>query len=461
MAKSGSYTVKQPSLSARIGTGFGQGLAESLPKEMERGRLSQGLKELGQKEGLSPFQRFAALSSLPGVTPQMIQSGSELLKQQGSREAYSRRAGKGQQTPGGQFSQGLQDTQFGGDRFQGKASAGRNENSNEHGTINQSGQPQIENTNPIRKEALPVAPWSPERFDKEVDNVLKDFPDMAVPDALNEAKNREERYLAQPAAQREIDDYRFRTREKLYNEFDRQLGTKLQKSKEGIYQDVDGVTLERMKRLAERDLVSNPNANPNEVANNRTNQLIQYAKAKTQLSTLANRGIIASILPNKKEETLSKLKSYQKIFANTGNEEEYFNKLKSDAANGGFSLSPRGAASIAYPLNSNAQQYISKAKPVYSNAFELKPESTKIATHSRKYAIDLEPTIKDEDSILTYAMELRKKDPHFDEHSFFEQLRDDMNTLKLNPRQQREIAEGEGDYFPDWGDIFLFPYGGK
>lgn len=74
--------IKQANIFGRIGTGIGQGLSEQLPKEIERGRLASGLNNLSKQEGLSPFQQFAGLASTPGITPQMIQSGGELLRQQ-------------------------------------------------------------------------------------------------------------------------------------------------------------------------------------------------------------------------------------------------------------------------------------------------------------------------------------------------------------------------------------------
>lgn len=82
MVKSGSYEVKQPNIFGRLGTGIGKGLADQVPKEIDRTRLSEGLKRLGEQKDLNPFQQFAQLSSIPGITPQMIQSGSELLRQQ-------------------------------------------------------------------------------------------------------------------------------------------------------------------------------------------------------------------------------------------------------------------------------------------------------------------------------------------------------------------------------------------
>ena len=91
MAKDGinrTVSIPQASISGRIGTGIGKGLSESLPKEIERGRLQQGLYQLGNQQGLSPFQQFSALASLPGVSPQIIQSGTDLLTHLTHRGLY-------------------------------------------------------------------------------------------------------------------------------------------------------------------------------------------------------------------------------------------------------------------------------------------------------------------------------------------------------------------------------------
>lgn len=74
--------IKQPNIFATIGSGFGQGLAEQLPKEIDRARLSQGLRDIGNMQDANPFQQFAALAGVPGITPQMLASGSDLLRQQ-------------------------------------------------------------------------------------------------------------------------------------------------------------------------------------------------------------------------------------------------------------------------------------------------------------------------------------------------------------------------------------------
>lgn len=90
--------IKNANIWGRIGSGVGQGLAEQVPKEIERHRLASGLEDLGNQQNMTPFQQFARLSSLPGITPQMIQSGSDLLRQQAIIDDY-RNASKQQNQP--------------------------------------------------------------------------------------------------------------------------------------------------------------------------------------------------------------------------------------------------------------------------------------------------------------------------------------------------------------------------
>lgn len=97
MVKSGSFKVSQGSTLGRVGENIGKGLAESIPKEVNQYRLSQGLQNFAKNAGnLSPLEAATQLFSIPGITPQMAQALPELLKLQQQRQAYQNRGQGGQ-----------------------------------------------------------------------------------------------------------------------------------------------------------------------------------------------------------------------------------------------------------------------------------------------------------------------------------------------------------------------------
>jgi hypothetical protein len=80
--------IKQGDIFGRVGTSIGKGLAENVPKEIERNRFRQGVEYLG-KEGanMSPFQKLGYLQSLPGTTPQFTASAADLLNKEAQGRA--------------------------------------------------------------------------------------------------------------------------------------------------------------------------------------------------------------------------------------------------------------------------------------------------------------------------------------------------------------------------------------
>lgn len=91
--------IKQADTFGRVGSGIGQGLAQQLPEEITRGRMQHGLQQLEGQQGLTPFQQFSRLSAIPGVTPQMVQSGAELLRQEGISQGLKNVEGQQQPKP--------------------------------------------------------------------------------------------------------------------------------------------------------------------------------------------------------------------------------------------------------------------------------------------------------------------------------------------------------------------------
>jgi len=75
-----SYSVKPASGLGRLGEGLGEGLAQQLPKEIERVRLSKGLENLGKEDfsGGNQIQNLAKIYNIPGMTPEV----AKLLQRQ-------------------------------------------------------------------------------------------------------------------------------------------------------------------------------------------------------------------------------------------------------------------------------------------------------------------------------------------------------------------------------------------
>lgn len=95
------YTVNEPQgFATQFGQQLGKSLAEQLPKEVERGRLSGALKGL-EGSNLTPMQQYAALSRY--ADPQTLATLVPMLQAAQARAAY---AGNGAQpTPTGQAKQ--------------------------------------------------------------------------------------------------------------------------------------------------------------------------------------------------------------------------------------------------------------------------------------------------------------------------------------------------------------------
>ena len=479
--------IKQGNIFGRIGTGIGKGLAEQVPKEIERGRLASGLKQFEQDSGnLNPMQQLARLSAIPGITPQMIQSFSELARIQNQRNAYGNRGGQGGQPQQGQpqgmrASPDLSDVKQANllDQAVNAGTPMQQEFNPQANPIPQGGTaaiaggmipngqrtpnvtpnekvPEIVNEPPLSEQTLTRPPWTPQQRDAAVVRYMDQG--FLVDQAKELAADDEARELASPAAyQKRLDELTAKS-DQARQEFRRQLETKLQKGGEGVFKDVTGEMLVNMERGLERDLRTHPNASFKDVANDWSNRALNVAKAKDQLNKLAQTTGIETFF--KGDQTLKKLRSYQDIFKKAGNSEEYYNILRKNPDEGGFGLSPQGSAVIAFPPTKQVKGYVDSFKPNNTrwSQYGPLPDPTKIQANARKAALDVEKFLDSDDSILSIARAFSEKDPEFDQQAFFDQLNDDIDQLRLNDRQRRELAEGVRDILPTWGDIKYLPW---
>lgn len=428
---------------AGLGQGLGQGLSEQLPKEMDNKRLKSGLKTLAEKSGkLSPDEYLAEASGIYGITPQMIQSFGELAKNKRQGNAYDTAPSESKtsnnsvrnssQTPNSQNEPVGNQRQLGSqDVNQRTSSVKSNDRTSE-----------IVNENPLNPDERTRTPWSPEQRNSAVSDYIKlgFLPEKAEQLAADD----ESRDLATPGALQKRREELTEKRKEARAEFERQLQLKLQKTGDNVFKDLTGDMINNMQRGLERDLVENPRLSFQEAANDWTNRALELAKTKSQLEKAGKTTGFEAFL--KGGATLQKLKSYQPIFEKAGNAEEYSKLLETN-----FDLSPQGASSIAFPLNNEIKDYVSK----YKNTRHDQP--FRFPDDARKAAIDVGKNITVNDSVLSIARALSQKDQFFDQEAFFEQLLEDADVLGLNARQRLEIAEGSKDILPTWGDIKIFP----
>ena len=441
MVKSGSFKVSQGDLGGRIGAGLGKGLAEAIPKEVDQYRLSQGLKNFAKNAAnMNPLEAFAEAGSIKGIPPQLLQALPELVRLQQQRQAYGNLGGQG--VPQSEPTQ----MQTGGISAQGNVPRNIQEPRQELVQPGERGQPAIQETNPLRPEATPALRWNQRRFDQEVGRALQEGKVQTIPEAINYAKEKEERERSEPKAQQEQDAY-FRQQQDLSDSaIDKKLRNKIGVDQSGNLKGLTGETLNNLQRQMYKDLrTSGPDVSIEDVSEYWAEKGNDLVKAKDILSEQENKSFINKL--TRGAENLEKLKSQQKIFAETGNEEEYYNILRGK----NFNLSPQGAAAIAYPLSSPIKQYVQKVKPTKTSDVSFTPAK------SRKYAVEVANIITPNDSLLAIARDLRQKDPGFNQRAFFNQLREDQDTLGLSPRQKRELPQGESDIMLNWGDLLYFP----
>lgn len=445
--------IKQGNLFGRIGTGIGKGLAEQVPKEIERNRLASGLDELGSNsDNLSPFQQFAKLSSIPGVTPQIIESGANLLRHQSTRNALAKNAkGGGIFGQEGSASPTENIPQQGNVRDVNFLNLDQRKNGQEKQVAKSPtevpyGQPQIQENNPLRPQAAPKSPWTPQKKMQVLGQLAEEFPNLEISQLNSMANDFEARELAQSENERAIDTYQKGIRKEVEEEFDKKVKSKLQKTDiEGVYENITGENLEKSKRRVGRELKLNPNASPSDVIDRETTDLLNFSKSKSELKTLANRDAIDKL--TKQDETLKKLSSIQKQYDRSGELKEFFDNIKKD-----FNLSPGAAAYIAYPPSQKVDSYIKNSRITPGGNHK------KIDSESRKKAIELGNIITPKDSLLGIAKRFKDKDPFFNANAFFDQLDEDQDQLGLTPEQRAELGIRDSDLFPNWGDFWSLPF---
>ena len=466
--------IKNANIWGRIGSGVGKGLAEQVPKEIERSRLASGLKAISEKKGLTPFQQFAEFASTPGITPQIIQSGSDLLKNQSIRDAY-----RGENQQGSGSANPTQSQQFTKDMQVGRNNLGNIERSVVQGDSKPSGNDFREeqarsqpgaSENPLQDKYIPKVSWTPEMRDADISRIMDKNPYLTLPEAANISSDNERRYLESPKEYQKQLDYITNRENQAEDILDKQLSTALQKEGNAIYGDLTGDTLLDLKKAMNNDLAIDPTLTPKQAAEKWRLKARDFVESKNQVRVNANRPLFDRLVPLKKEENLKNLSVAQKRYAEMGKEKEFYNILRAEnkepiysrdekgnnvlvsPGSSGFGASPGGAALIAYPRSPSLKQLIKETN--FENV-----SFQDISGYSRKLAKDFLEKKTSKDSIQAFARSVKDSKKFFDERAFFDYIRD--NQDKLTEDQKLELQTGISDLTPNWGDLALFPLTGR
>lgn len=447
-------------LGSRLGAAVGSGIASTLPKEVERMRLSQGLKDLGKMENASPFERFAALAGIPGITPQMIESGAELLKQQRMRKAYGQSQGSqgqsGQMGQQPQPGQDFRDVQFGQTGESPMVPASQSQAALQPGSTEQQAltNPPSAFQHPGDEKYQPALPWNQQMQDSAINEAFDTGKAENLNEAMNYANMQRELYEKAPEKERARLNYNREIDQNTEELFRNELEQRLQKKGEKTFEDVPGELQLSLIKKAQND-VATGKMTPKQASEFYSQSALDLVKSFNIAKKNANPDILDMVNPKKKLERMKSLQVTADQFEKLGAGDYYYNFLtnkgKDEQGNNlGMGLSPGMAAMIQYPISQSVEKIISEAKFPTFGYDNIQKETNRIAD-------EVLNNMTPNDSILSIARQLKDRQPSFDETAFFDYIRANPNKWNFNPRLTREVQTGVSDVLPNWGDIFLIP----
>jgi hypothetical protein len=420
---------QQGSLSSRIGRGFAQGISNQLPKELERYRLSSGLKKFSQNaQNLNPMQQLAEVSSIYGVTPQMIQSFSELAKQQSQANALNQ--GIGRQNEQQQFPT----------RSRQEMSPG----------VNGEGSKSITTTEPIQET---IENYIPRTYEQNIDRaeqlynsnkaLYKNDPNNAIQAAIQEDQSNQNRNVAQQNKRKTQQD----VQERVQNELRTQSQNAGVKIPDNVYSDIEDRALEAVNSGRMTEL---------EAGKKYKKELDAISRDYQSVKDLGTWKLISKSASANKDA----MESLRKKFEQRDDLENFADTLVAEN-----NLSPSKAYYKAYPVSKNKElnNEISKLKDINPKIID---ERTKMPTAltdeervldtltaSRKIA----PKMGRESSPLAIAEELKAKG--YDPNVWLNYVDKNRKKLNLTERQARQLDKPR-NFISTLDDIWLFSFSG-
>jgi len=304
----------------RLGKALGEGLSQTLPKEIERGRLSSGLREQAESKETNPLKRYANLMGVPGVSenPQIADQAMQYMQSQQLKDAS--RSG---QPPGGQSS----------NQPQGQSQT----ISQPSGQPNQAMQPPVQRTEDVvqppkfdRSASNYLVPTTAQDIDRQAAD-LSDQTGILFPQAQQIVQRQDEKRLQAETA--------YESRAELgRKELGSHVEQVLQKSGDQVFRDLTGEMLGEYQTLVDNDIANG--MSPRQAAVKRGDEVLKLAKTRQQVSTEGAKSAFGS----SPEKGRDMLRNARQQYKDMGRLDLYEKDLRTKVG-----MTPAFAASLAYP----------------------------------------------------------------------------------------------------------------
>ena len=398
-----------PSIAGRIGKGFGQGLAEQLPKELERSRLSHGLRTLGQTDytGKNRLEMAADLAAIPGMTPELMSFAQQQLVNKNFADQTKRKpepSPKPNEAISGQPRENAEATS----------------------------KPNIEV--PLKERGL-AAPAQIRQYQQgrlqtpsqeDINSLASDYLNSGYANDINHAQQ-----MAAQALQQNITAQNERIgafRSGLTN----RMQLDLEEQGLGDYQDLLGKVQQDL--LDQGELLISQGATPQAAEKEVQDIMRDIALATTQTQNTGAQ----SIWSTSADEKITALKNQKKIYDKYGYGEQF-----NDVAQHALGSTPLYAANALEPLQNETVKKELKG---------LKEPTFGQGKLSAKKLDEIIENIKPNDNLLSIAYELRNK--RYNVNQFIERLQQ-LEGKKFFPTEQqgRQLTKPINNQF--YGDILL------
>lgn len=392
----------------RIGSSLGKSLAEQVPKEVERYRLSKGLERLTKQanEGnLSPLETISKLYGIPGLSPEAAGSVLPYLKAQ---EGRSQRI---QQEP-------------------------------ERMSLEQSKAPTqaiSQNIKPERQQSYSerlnsgtfLQGFSPEEKQQKISDFLKSRPFATEEEAISKIDKQE-------ADRMSFDQSLNVKKERIEKEVSNLINEFIQKKGNDVYKDITGRLQEGTYIPKAISDVLDKGMGEKEAALKIANDALAFAKSKRTLKDLGY-GVTKG-----SEEIYNSLNSSRKEYEKRGLLEDFKDDLQTYQG-----ASPEVANFLAFPVSSNKELQNSLDK--LPNLGSLKFEDIK---KHEKAVQDAIKNLNEKDSLQSIALYLQTKgyNPQWIMRGLAKASQEEK--IELSPMQEKEI-QGAPNFYRTLGDLFL------